>query len=79
MGIPVYEIDDFARDTVKGIFYQNELQKVEFDPDQAFKVEKIVDRRGRGRNKQVKLRWLGWLKKYDQWLPETAIQMTGRK
>ena len=78
-GIPVYEIDDFAGDTVKGIFYQNELQKVEFDPHQAFKVEKIVDRRGRGRNKQVKVRWLGWPKKYDQWLPETAIQMTGRK
>ena len=77
--IPVYEIDDFAGDTVKGIFYQNELQKVEFDPDQAFKVEKIVDRRGRGRNKQVKVRWLGWPKKYDQWLPETAIQMTGQK
>ena len=74
-GIPVYEVDDFAGDPIKGLFYQNELQKVEFDPDRAFK---IVARRGRGKNKRVKVRWLGWPKKYDQWLPETAIQRTDR-
>ena len=70
---------DFLNTNIEGIFYQNELQNIEFDPDQAFKVEKIADRRGRGRNKQVKVRWLGWPTKYDQWLPETAIQMMGRK
>ena len=43
-GIPVYEIEDFARDTVEGIFYRNELQKVQFQPDRAFKIEKIVQR-----------------------------------
>ena len=55
-GIPVYEIDDFAGDLVKGVFYQKEIQKVEFDPDQTFKIEKIIGRRGRGRNKEVKVR-----------------------
>ena len=76
-GIRVYEIDDFAGDPVKGVFYQKELQKVKFDPDQMFKIEKIIGRRGRGRNKEVKVGWLGWPKKYDQWLLERVVQPMG--
>ena len=76
--IPVYKVKDYSGEDIRGTFYQPELQKVDFDENNSFKIEKIVGRRGRGKNKQLKIRWVGWPKKYDQWLPETAIQRLGK-
>ena len=76
--IPIYKVKDYSGEDIRGTFYQPELQKVDFDESNSFKIEKIVGRRGRGKNKQLKKRWVGWPKKYDQWLPETAIQRLGK-
>ena len=41
-GIPIYELGDYGNDPVTGIFYEPELQAVTLDPDQPFKVGKVV-------------------------------------
>ena len=67
--IPVYNIHDILGEDIKGTFYTQELQKVNYDPDEQFKIEKYVDDRideNTGR-RQVKVRWLDWPRKFDTW------------
>ena len=74
-GFPVYELNDYSGDQIDGYFYQQELQHVDIDPDTVFKIEKILSKRGRGKKKEVKVRWLGWPKKYDQWIKATSVEV----
>ena len=53
--IPVYKVKDYSGEDIRGTFNQPELQKVDFDVNNSFKIEKIVGRRGRGKNKQLKI------------------------
>jgi len=66
--LPIYRLKDHAGDVVQGTFYQPELQKVIFDKDQKFKVEKVLKTKGKGKNKQSLVRWLHWPSKYDSWV-----------
>jgi hypothetical protein len=72
-GLPVYELKDYEGEPVKGTFYEQELQAVTLDPDQPFKVEKVIKTRGRGRNKELYVKWLNWPKKYNSWIKETDV------
>jgi hypothetical protein len=74
-GIPVYVLKDTLGNVHTGTFYESEMQKIQFNPDQAFNVDKILKRRrgARGR-REVLVRWLDWPKKYDSWEPEANIQ-----
>ena len=46
---PVYKLKDYDGEELKGTFYEKELQKV-IKPDSVYEVEKILKKRGRGRN-----------------------------
>ena len=72
--VPAYELVDYAGDPVKGIFYGSELQAVVFDPDRDFAIEKVIKTKGKGKNAQSLVRWLGWPKKYDQWFKTSEIR-----
>ena len=67
-GIPVYRVKDYAGDAVQGTFYESELQKIVFDKDQSFKIEKVLKTKGKGKNKQYFVRWQNWPPKYDSWV-----------
>ena len=66
-GIPVYEIDDYSGQDVEGTFYEPELQRVAFDEDQPFKIDKVLKTRGRGHNKEYYVKWMNWPAKYNFW------------
>lgn len=51
-GLPIYRLKDYLNEEIKGTFYQAELQKVDVRKDDEFKVEKILQSRGRRQNKQ---------------------------
>ena len=72
-GIPVYELEDYGKDPVQGTFYELELQPVSLDPDQAFKIEKVIKTRGRGKKKEHLVKWLNWPDKYNQWIPDEEL------
>ncbi|WAR15444.1 YMD3-like protein [Mya arenaria] len=60
--LPIYRLQDLQGDDIKGTFYESELQKVHIDADQTWKVEKVLKRQGKGRNKQYFLKWMHYQK-----------------
>lgn len=72
-GLPVYELEDYGGEDVKGTFYEQELQPVTVDKDAPFKVEKVLKTRGRGNNKELFVKWLNWPKKYNSWIKESDV------
>jgi hypothetical protein len=72
-GQPIYKLTDWFNDPLKGTFYQKELQKVDASDDSLFKVESIIKYRGRGKNKEVKVSWKGWPKKFNSWIPVSNL------
>ena len=73
-GVPVYTVQDWAKEPVEGAWYESELQKVRKDKDVLWKVEKILRRRTRQGQKEVLIKWIGWPDKFISWEPETSLQ-----
>ncbi|XP_053389257.1 uncharacterized protein LOC128552253, partial [Mercenaria mercenaria] len=66
--LPVYRQNDLQDEEIKGTFYENELQKVDYDPDQAFKIEQILKTKGKGQNKQYFVKWKNYPKEFNSWI-----------
>ncbi len=73
-GIPLYTLVDFDNDPIDGTFYENELQKVNKSLDDAWKIEKVLKRRIRNRKRELYVKWRGWPKKFNSWIPEADTQ-----
>jgi hypothetical protein len=73
---PLYELEDIEGKGISGTFYQTELQKVWFDSEDSFKIEKILkSRKRKGHPKESLVRWLHWPKKYDSWVSSSEVQV----
>lgn len=72
-GLPVYKVQDFDKDEIKGTFYQSELQKVDVNDDDLWKVEKVLKTRGKGRNKQLFVKWYHYPKKFNSWINASDV------
>ena len=59
----MYRLRDYADDEIEGVFYAEELQKVQ-KSDDIYKIEKIP-----AEKKMVK--WLGYDKKFNTWVPKS--------
>ena len=73
-GIPLYTLKDYSGEEIKGTFYTEQLQKVHIEPNQVFKVERILKRRNRKGKKEVLVKWLRWPEKYNTWEPEENLK-----
>jgi len=51
-GIPLYRLKDFTNDPISGTFYTQERQKVNKGDDATWKIEKILNTKGKGQYKQ---------------------------
>ena len=72
-GVPVYKLKEYDNTWIRGTFYQPELQKAQVSPDDFFRVEKILKRRGQ----QVYVQWKGWPTKYNSWINKTDLVPIG--
>ncbi|WAR04801.1 YMD3-like protein [Mya arenaria] len=63
--IPIYRLVDLQDEEIKGTFYESELQKVNYDPDQSFKIDKILKTKGKGQHKQYFVKYKYYPKKFD--------------
>jgi len=66
--LPIYRLQDLQNEDITGTFYQSELQKINIDPNQTWKVDKVLKSRGKGRNKQYFVQWKHFPKKFNSWI-----------
>ncbi|KAK3088302.1 hypothetical protein FSP39_017275 [Pinctada imbricata] len=73
-GIPLYKVADYDEDPIEGTFYESELQKVNKNRDDLWKIEKVLKTRRRRGIKEVYVKWLGYPKKFNSWILETDME-----
>ena len=59
---PVYRLRDYAHDEIEGVFYADELHKVQ-KSDDIYKLEKILAEKKENGKVKVLVKWLGYYKK----------------
>ena len=72
--LPIYRLRDLQQEEIKGTFYESELQKIVVDPNQTWRVEKVLKSRGRGQNKQYFVKWKYYPKKFNSWISASDIE-----
>ena len=72
-GLTVYHIKDLNNELIKGVFYNNELQKVEYQHNRVYKIEKILSTKIIKGKKYFKVRWLGYGKRFDSLIPSDDL------
>ena len=65
----VYELKDLAGEPVLDSYYARELQRVA--KPREFVIEKVIRSRGRGRNRQHLVKWLGYPDSFNSWVADT--------
>ena len=66
--IPMYYIMSLdTNEHIKGGFYSNHLVKIDVG-DGVYKIDKILERRGRGRNQRALVRWKYFGPTHDSWI-----------
>lgn len=73
-GIPIYFLKDYSGDKVDGAFYERDIQKIVFDPDQSFKIDKVLKTRKRKGVDESLVTFASWPKKYASWIPTNTIE-----
>ena len=72
--LSLYKVSDLQNEEIEGTFQDSEVQKVRKDSETKWKIEKVIKRQKRNGTKQVLVRWLGYPKKFDSWIPVSDIQ-----
>lgn len=73
MPIPLYTIKSMdTNEDIQGTFYSNELTVVRGD---VFKIERVLDERGHGRNRELLVRWMHFGPQWDEWIPASNVQL----
>ena len=67
-----YKIKDEKDEIIAGSFYTEELQKTR-QKDNIYLVEKVLDTKGKGKNKKVLVKWTGYDDTYNTWEPYSEI------
>lgn len=77
--IPVtYNLQDLQKERLRGLFYEQELVYVGDNEEEiTFKIEKILKRRTKNKQRQVLVRWLGYGSSFDSWEMEDSIKKYG--
>lgn len=71
----VYILNDLNQEEIDGVFYESELSPVKKDlKSEEFIIDKILSRRGKGKNTQVLVSWRGYPSKFNSWIPESEVK-----
>ncbi|KAK3087426.1 hypothetical protein FSP39_005823 [Pinctada imbricata] len=69
-----YTLKDYSNEEIIGNFYQSELQKAVIDDNATYTVEKVLRKRKRNNKEEVLVKWLGWDKKFNSWIPLSELK-----
>ena len=70
---PYYKIEDLNGEEITGIFYQEELQKID-KTDNIFKIERIIKKRSTRKSMQYLVKWLGFPESFDSWVDKKDLK-----
>ena len=65
---PTYRLKDYKGEEIKGSFYEPELQRTDQD---IFRIDKILSRRIRNGEKEIRVKWRGYPKTFNSWVKES--------
>ena len=68
---PTYSIKDWKDEQIKGSFYEEELQKT---TQTKYRIEKVLKKRNRNGVKEVLVKWSGYNKEFNSWIPLNNLQ-----
>ena len=68
-----YKLVSLNGEKIKGRFYQQELVKVTMNVGDTYQIEKILKQRVYKGVKKVYVRWKGWDKSHNQWVPASDL------
>ena len=66
-----YELEDILGEKIIGSFFENEL--VPFEGMEFHRI-KVIDSKGKGKNKKYLVHYLGWPEKFNEWVPEERLK-----
>lgn len=73
--LPEYSIQDLNGEDILGKFLEAELQPVEAQKSQTFRIDKVIRSTGRGNSKKSLVSWEGFSPKFDSWIPANKIPL----
>lgn len=69
---PTYSLKDYEGESIKGNFYEQELQKV-IKTDDTFIIEKVLKSVKKNGKTRYLVRWLGYPPKFDSWVDDLLL------
>ena len=70
---PVYELEDLNKTPI-GQFFQEDLTPVCITKQTVYKIDNILDERVRRGSREYLVRWQGYNKDFDSWIPASCIK-----
>jgi hypothetical protein len=70
---PTYALKDLRGEPVKGSFYEEELQ---LSKQEVYRVEKVIRKRKKNGVDEAYVKWKGYGKEFDSWIPASDLQKT---
>jgi hypothetical protein len=71
---PAYELKDLDETLIEGQFYREELSPVRISESTEYKIDKIIDQRIRAGIREFLVRWKGYSKAFDSWVPASSVR-----
>ena len=71
--VPRYKLKDILDENIEGAFFEDEL--VLYTPtNNVYNIEKIIQTKGKGKQKKHLVQWEGWPSKFNSWVLDNELK-----